>query len=119
MELQNFSKLIVDFWFILVLISFCNLFMVDLVIGSCVLLYSRLNLRFSLMRSRMSCLIGDLGSLRLYVSGVDVSTAFMSLSNKVTANSSSLSWVVMPMSILVRLSFSVLLSKSSFVLSNG
>ena len=30
-ELQNFSKLIVDSWFILVLISFCNLFMVDLV----------------------------------------------------------------------------------------
>ena len=34
MELHNFSQLIADFWFILVLISFCNLFMVDLVLGS-------------------------------------------------------------------------------------
>ena len=53
----------------------------------------------------MVCLIGDLGSLRLYTVGVDVSTAFMSLSQKMTASSS-------------RLSFSVLCSKSSFVLSN-
>ena len=59
------------------------------------LLYSRLSLRFSLMRSRMAWLIGDLGSLRLYTSGVDVSTALMSLSHKVTASSSSLSCVVM------------------------
>ena len=44
------------------------------------LLYSRLSLRYSLMRSRMACLIGDLGSLRLYDLGVDESTAFMSLS---------------------------------------
>ena len=36
MELQNFSQLIVDSWFNLVLISFCNLLMVDLVLGSCV-----------------------------------------------------------------------------------
>ena len=47
MELQNFSQLIVDSWFILVLISFCNLFTVDLVLGSCVLMSSRLSLRFS------------------------------------------------------------------------
>ena len=33
MELQNVSQLIVDSWFILVLISFCNLLMVDLVLG--------------------------------------------------------------------------------------
>ena len=59
------------------------------------------------------------GSLRLYVLGVDVSTAFMSLSLKVTASSSSSSWVVMSVvSILVRLSFSVLCGKSSLVLSN-
>ena len=32
----------------------------------------------------MAWLIGDLGSLRLYVFGVDVSTAFMSLSHEVT-----------------------------------
>ena len=87
-------------------------------LGSCVLLYSRLSLRFSLMRSRMAWLIGDLGSLRPYTSGVDVSTAFMSLSHKVTASSSSSSCVVMFVSMLVRLSFSVLCSKSSFVLSN-
>ena len=60
----------------------------------------------------------DLGSLRLYTLGVDVSTAFMSLSHKVTASSSSSSCVVMFVSMLVRLSFSVLCSKSSFVLSN-
>ena len=108
MELQDFSQLIVDSWFILVLISFCNLFMVDLVLGSYVLLYSHLSLRFSLMTSRMALLIGDLGSLQLYVSGVDVSTAFMSLSHKVTASSLSPSWVVMSVSILFRLSFSVL-----------
>ena len=89
MELQNFSQLIVDSWFILVLISFCNLFIVDLVPGSCVLLYSRLSLRFSLMRSKMAWLIGDVGSLQLYVLGVDVSTAFMSLSHNLTASSSS------------------------------
>ena len=46
-------------------------------LGSCVLLYSRLSLRFSLMRSRMAWLIGDLRSLRLYTLGADVSTAFM------------------------------------------
>ena len=34
MELQNFSQLIVDSWFIFVLISFCNLLMADLVLGS-------------------------------------------------------------------------------------
>ena len=34
MVLQNFSELIVDSSFILVLISICNLFMVDLVLGS-------------------------------------------------------------------------------------
>ena len=118
MELQNFSQLIVDSWFILVLISFCNLLMVDLMLGSCVLLDSRLSLRFSLIRSRMAWLIGDLGSLQLYTLGVDVSTAFTSLSHKVTASSSSSSCVVMFVSMLVRLSFSVLCSKSSFVLSN-
>ena len=81
MELQNFSQLIiVDSWFILVLISFCNLLMVDLMLGCCVLLYSRLSLRFSFVRSRMAWLIRDLGSLQLYTLGVDVSTAFMSLS---------------------------------------
>ena len=47
-----------------------------------------------------------------------MSTAFMSLSHKVTASSSSSSWVVMSVSILVRLSFSVLCKKSSSVLSN-
>ena len=47
--------------------------------------------------------MGDLGSLRLYVLGVDVSTAFMSLSHKVTASSSSSSCVVMSVSILFRL----------------
>ena len=108
MELQNFSQLIVDSWFILVLISFCILFMVNLVLGSCVLLYSRLSLRFSLMKSTMAWLIGDLGSLRLYALGVDVSTAFMSLSQKVTASSSSSFWVVISVSILSGLSFSVL-----------
>ena len=57
-------------------------------------------------------------SLRLYTLGVDVSTAFMSLSHKVTASSSSLTCVIMFVSMLDRLSFSVLCSKSSFVLSN-
>ena len=38
----------------------------------------------SLMRSRMAWLIGDLWSLRLYTLRADVSTAFMSLSHKVT-----------------------------------
>ena len=33
-ELQNFSQLIVDSLFILFLIFFCNLLMVDLVLGS-------------------------------------------------------------------------------------
>ena len=45
---------------------------------------------------------------------MDVSTAFRSLSHKVAASSSSSSCVVMFVSILVRLSFSVLCSKSSF-----
>ena len=45
-------------------------------------------------------------------------TAFMTLSHKVTASSSSSSCVVMSVSILVKLSFSVLCSKSSFVLSS-
>ena len=58
-------------------------------LGSCVLLYSHLSLRFSLMKSRMAWLMGDLGSLH-----VDVSTAFMSLSHEVTASSSSPSCVV-------------------------
>ena len=49
---------------------------------------------------------------------MDVSAAFMSLSDKVTASSSSSSCVVMSVLILVRLSFSVLYSRSSFVLSN-
>ena len=120
MELQNFSQLIVDSWFILVLISFCSLLMMALVLVSCscVFLYSRLSLRFSLMRSRIAWLIGVLGSLRLYTSGVDVSTAFMSLSHKVTASSSNSFCVFTLVSILIRLSFSVLCSKSSFVLSN-
>ena len=53
-------------------------------------------------------MIGDLGSFRLYLLGVDVSTtAFMSLSHEVTASSSSSSWVDMSVSILFRLSFSV------------
>ena len=68
--------------------------------------------------NREQTLIGDLGSLRLYTLGVDVSIAFMSLSHKVTASSSSSFCVVMFVSMLVRLSFSVLCSKSSFVLSN-
>ena len=83
-------------------------------LGSCVLLYSCLSLRFSLVRSRIARLIGDLESLRLYTLGVDVSTAFMSLSHKVTASSSSSSCVVMFVSVLVRLSFIELCSKSSF-----
>ena len=66
----------------------------------------------------MAWLIADLGSLRLYTLFVDVSTAFVSLSHKVTASSSSSSCVVMFVSMLVRLSFSVFCSKSSFVLSN-
>ena len=44
-----------------------------------------------------------------------MATAFMSLSHKVTASSSSSSSVVMLVSIMVRLSFSVLYSKSSFL----
>ena len=43
------------------------------------MLYSRLSLHFSLMMSRVARLMGDLGSLRLYTLGVDVSTAFMSV----------------------------------------
>ena len=101
MELQNFSWLIV-------VIPFCNLFGMDLMVGSCVPLYSSLSLRFSLMRFRMAWLIGDLGLLRLYVSGVDVSTAFVSLSHKVTASSSSSSCVVMSVSRLIGLYFSEL-----------
>ena len=66
----------------------------------------------------MAWLIGDLGSLQLYTLGVDVSTAFMSLSHKMTASSSSWSCVVMFVSMFVRLLFSVLCNKSSFVLSN-
>ena len=85
--------------------------------GSCVLLYSHLSLRFSFMRST-NLLIGELGSLRLYTLGVDVSTALMSLSHKVATSSSSSSCVVMSVSIFVRLSFSVLCCRSSFVLSN-
>ena len=82
------------------------------------LFYSHLSLFFPLMRSKMALLIGDLGSLRLYVSAVDVSTAFTSLSHRVTASSSSSSRVVMPVSILFRPSFSVLWSNASSVLSN-
>ena len=53
MELQNFCQLIVNSWFIFVLNSFCNLLIVGLMLGTCVLLYSRLSLSFSMMRSRM------------------------------------------------------------------
>ena len=49
---------------------------------------------------------------------MDVLTVFMSLSHKVTASSSSSSCGVMSVSIVVRLSFSVLCSKSSLALSN-
>ena len=66
----------------------------------------------------MVWLIGDLGSLRLYDLGVDESTAFMSLSHKVIASSSSSSCVVMFVSTLLRLSVSVLCNKSLSVLSN-
>ena len=59
-----------------------------------------------------------MGSLWLYDLGVDELTAFMSLSHKVTASSSSSSCVVIFMSVLLRLSFSVLCNKSSSVLSN-
>ena len=58
------------------------------------------------------------GSLQLFDLGVDESTAFMSLSHKVTASSSSSSCAVMLVSVLLRLSFSVLCNKSSSVLSN-
>ena len=54
----------------------------------------------------------------MYPLGVNVSTAFMSLPHKVTTSCSSSSCVVMFVSILARLSSSVLCSKSSFVLSN-
>ena len=52
----------------------------------------------------MAWLICALGSLRVYVLGVDVLTAFMSLSLKVTASSSSSSCVVTFVSVLLRLS---------------
>ena len=58
--------------------------------------------------------MGDLASLQLYDSGVDGSTAFMSLSHQVTARSSSSSCVGMFVSILLRL----LCNKSSSALSN-
>ena len=54
MQLQNFTQLIVDSWFIFALISLCKLFTVDLVLGSCVLLYSHPSLHFSLVRSEMA-----------------------------------------------------------------
>ena len=54
-------------------------------------------------------------SLRLYVLGVDESAAFMSLSHKVTASSSSSFCAIMFVSILLKLSFSVLCNKSSIV----
>ena len=88
-ELQNLSQLMDDSSFILVLISFCNLLMDVLMLGSCVMSYSRLSLRVSFMRSKMAWLISVLGSLRLYSLGVDESTAFTRLSYKVTASSSS------------------------------
>ena len=98
MELQIFSQLIVDSWYILILISFCNLLVVDLVF----------RVLFVIVQPpRMALLIGNLGSLQLYTLGMDVSTAFMSLSHKVTASSSSSSCVVMFVSMLVRLSLSV------------
>ena len=68
-ELQNFSQLIDESSFTLVLISFCNLLMDVLELGSCVMLYSRLSLRSSFMRSKMAWLMGVLGSLRLYTLG--------------------------------------------------
>ena len=46
--------------------------------------------------------------LRLYVLGVDVSTTCMILSHKVIESSLSSSWVVMSVSTLFGLSFSVL-----------
>ena len=107
-ELQNFSQLIDDSSFILVLISFCNLLMDVLVLGSCVMLYSRLSLRFSFMRSEMTWLMGVLGSLRLYTLGVDESTAFMRLPHKVTASSSSSSYASMSVSVVFKLSCNVL-----------
>ena len=48
----------------------------------------------------MAWLMRDLGSLRLYTLGVDVSTAFMSLSHKVTTSSSNSSFVDMFVSII-------------------
>ena len=58
---------------------------------------------------------GVIVALRLRCGCVD---CLYELSHKVTASSLSSSWVVMSVSILVRLSFSVLCSKSSMVLSN-
>ena len=55
----------------------------------------------------MAWLIGDLGSLRLYTLGVDVSTAFMSLLRKVTASSSSSVCVIMFVSMSVSLRMSL------------
>ena len=77
MELQNFSQLVVDFKVNLVLISFCNLLMVDLIVGSLLVAYSRLSLRFSLMISNASLLMGGLLLVRLYAFGVDMSAAAM------------------------------------------
>ena len=54
----------------------------------------------------------------MYPLGVNVSTAFMSLSHKVTTSSSISSCEVMFVSILAKLSSSVLCCKSLFVLSN-
>ena len=57
--------------------------------------------------------IGVVGAVHLRC--VDVLTAFMSLSHKVTASSSSSSCVVMSVSILVRLLFSVLCSRLDYL----
>ena len=48
----------------------------------------------------MAWLMGVLGSLRLYTLGVDESIAFMRLSHKVTANSSSSSCASMSVSVV-------------------
>ena len=45
-------------------------------LGSCVLLYSRLSLRFSLMRSKMAWLIGDLGHYSSSIGVGGMSTLF-------------------------------------------
>ena len=72
------------------------------------MLYSRLSLRLSFMRSKMAWLMGVLGSLRLYTLGMDESTAFMRLSHKVTASSSSSSCASMSVSMVFKLSCNVL-----------